>query len=83
VDSGVGGAADGPDRVGGLGCTVSFSGGRAADGSGAFMRAARAAGLLESKGGGSVDFLTWSDDGVESAGPTAFAGGESGAPLCA
>ena len=42
-----------------------------------------AAGLSGSKGGGSVGFLTWSGDGVESTGPTVFAGGEVGAPLCA
>jgi hypothetical protein len=39
--------------------------------------------LLGSKGGGSVAVLTWSGDGVESAGPPVFAGGGSGSPLCA
>jgi len=82
VDSAVRGAADGADRVGALDWTASLSGAGTAGG-GAFARAARAAGLFGSKGGGSVGFLTWSEDGVESAGATAFAGGEIGAPLCA
>jgi hypothetical protein len=82
VDSAVRGAADGTDRVGALGCAASLPGAGAAGG-GAFTRAARAAGLFGSKGGGSVGFLTWSGDGVEPAGPTVFAGGEIGSPLCA
>ena len=83
VDSAVRGAADGTDRVvGALGCAASLPGAGAAGGV-AFTRAARAAGLFGSKGGGSVGFLTWSGDGVESAGPTVFAGGEIGSPLCA
>lgn len=82
VDSAVRGAADGSDRVGALGCTASLSGAGAAGGL-AFTRAARAAGLFGSKGGGSVGFLTWSGDGVESAEPAVFAGGEIGSPLCA
>jgi len=83
VDSAVRGAADGTDRVvGALGCAASLPGAGAAGGV-AFARAARAAGLFGSKGGGSVGFLTWSGDGVESAGPTVFAGGEIGSPLCA
>jgi hypothetical protein len=82
VDSAVRGAADGTDRVGALGCAASLAGAGAAGGV-AFTRAARAAGLFVSKGGGSVGFLTWSGDGVESAGPTVFAGGEIGSPLCA
>ena len=82
VDSAVRGAADGTDRVGALSCAASLSGAETAGGV-AFTRAARAAGLFGSKGGGSVDFLTWSGDGVESAGATVFAGGEIGSPLCA
>ena len=82
VDSAVRGATDGTDRVGGLGWAASLSGAGAAGGV-AFTRAARAAGLLESKGGGSVGVLTWSGDGVEAAGATVFAGGELGSPLCA
>ena len=82
VDSAVRGAADGADRVGALDWTASLSGAGTAGG-GAFARAARAAGLFGSKGGGSVGFLTWSEDGVESAGLTVFAGGELGSPLCA
>jgi hypothetical protein len=87
VDSAVGGAAGGTDRVvGALGCAASLPG-AGAEGGGAFTRAARAAalfgGVLESKGGGSVGFLTWSEDGAESAGPTVFAGGEIGSLLCA
>jgi hypothetical protein len=83
VDSSVRGAADGTDRVvGALGCAASLPGSGGADGV-AFTRAARAAGLFGSKGGGSVGFLTWSGDGVESAGPTVFAGAEIGSPLCA
>jgi hypothetical protein len=49
----------------------------------AFTRAARAGGLFESKGGGSVGFLMWSGDGVELAGSTVFAGGEIESLLCA
>jgi hypothetical protein len=82
VDSAVRDAADGTDRVGALGCAASLPGTGAADGV-AFTRAARAADLFESKGGGSVGFLTWSGDGLESAGPTPFTGGEIGSPLCA
>jgi hypothetical protein len=83
VDSAVrDGDAGGTDRVGALGCAASLPGARAAGGM-AFARAARAAGLFGSKGGGSVAILTWSGDGVESAGPTVFAGGASGSPLCA
>jgi hypothetical protein len=82
VDSAVRGAADGTDRVGALGCAASLPG-AGAGGGGAFTRAARAAGLFGSKGGGSVGFLTCSGDGVESAGPTVFAGGEIGSLLCA
>jgi hypothetical protein len=88
VDSVVRGAADGTDRVGALGCAASLAGAGAAGGV-TFTRAARAAGgfgvlgVLESKGGGSVGFLTWSGDGVEPAGPAEFAGGDSGSPLCA
>jgi hypothetical protein len=82
VDSAVRGAADGTDLVGALGCAPSLPGARAAGGV-AFTRAARAAGLLGSKAGGSVGFLTWSGDRVESVGPTVFAGGEIGSPLCA
>jgi hypothetical protein len=83
VRSAVRGAAGGTDRVGVLGCAASLPGAGAAGGV-AFARAARAAGLLGSKGGGSVGFLTWSGDGVESTAPTAFAGGDTGAPpLCA
>ena len=82
VDSAVRGAADGADRVGALSSSASLPGADAAGGV-AFTRAARAAGLLASKGGGSVGFLTWSGDGVESAGATAFAGGEIESPLCA
>lgn len=76
------GAAAGTDRVGALGGVGSFVGAGAATG-GAFARAARAAGLLASKGGGSVVGLTWSEDGVEAGGPAVFAGGEIGSPLCA
>jgi hypothetical protein len=75
-------AADGTDRVGVLGCAASLPGAGSAGGV-AFARAARAAGLFGSKGGGSVGFRTWSEDGVESAGPTVFAGGDSRSPLCA
>jgi len=75
-------AAGGTDRVGSLGCAASSPGAGAAGGR-AFTRAARAGGLLESKGGGSVGFLTWSDDEVESAGSTVFAGGEVGPLVCA
>jgi len=82
VDSAARGAVDGIDRVGACGCTASLAGAEAGGGV-AFTRAARAGGLFESKGGGSVGFLTWSGDGVESAGPTVFAGGEIGASLCA
>jgi len=83
------GAAGRGDVAGGVDCAVGALGwaasrpGAGAAGGVAFTRAPRAAGLLESKGGGSVGFLTWSGDGVESAGPTAFAGGEIGSPLCA
>ena len=81
VDSAVRGAVDGSDRVvGALSCAASLPGAGAAGGV-AFTRAERAAGLFGSKGGGSVGFLTGSR--VESAGPTAFAGGEIGSPLCA
>ena len=84
VDSVVCGAADGSDRVvAALGSAASFRGAGAAGGVAAFTRAARAAGLFESKGGGSVGFLTWSGDGVESAGPAVFAGGGIAPPLCA
>jgi hypothetical protein len=82
VDSAVRGGAGGTDRAGALGWAASISGAAAAGGV-AFTRAARAAGLFASKGGGSVGFLTWSGDGVASPGPTVFAGGEIGAPLCA
>jgi hypothetical protein len=83
VDSAVAGSADGIDRVvGALGCAASLPGAGAAGGV-AFTRAARAGGLFESKGGGSVGFLTWSEDAGESAGPAVFAGGEIGSPLCA
>ena len=76
VGSAVCGAADGIDRVAGvLGCVASLPGAGAAGGV-AFTRAARAGGLFESKGGGSVGFLTWSEDAAESAGPAVFAGGE-------
>ena len=82
-DSAVRGAADGSDCVvDALGCAVSLPGAGAGGGV-AFTRAARAAGLVESKGGGSVGFLTWSEDAGESAGTTVFAGGEIGSPLCA
>jgi hypothetical protein len=81
-ESAVRAAADGTDRVGALGCAESLPGAGAAGGV-AFARAARAAGLFGSKGGGSVGFLTWPGDGVESAVPTVFAGGEIGSPLCA
>src|SRR6185369_2614785 len=64
------------------GVTASLSGAGAAGGL-AFTRAARAADLFGSKGGGSVGLLTWSGDGVESAAPAVFAGGEIGSPLCA
>ena len=63
-------------------CGVDSAGAGAAGGF-AFARAARAGGLFESNGGGSVGFLTWSEDGVESAGLAALAGGEIGSPLCA
>jgi hypothetical protein len=81
-DSALRGAGDNTDRVGASGWAASLPGAGAAGGV-AFTRATRAAGLFESKGGGSVGFLTWSGDGVESAGPTVFAGGEIGSPLCA
>jgi hypothetical protein len=74
--------AVGAGGLGALGCAASVAVAGAAGGV-AFTRAARAAGLLGSKGGGSVGFLTWSGDGVESAAPTVFAGGEIGSPLCA
>jgi hypothetical protein len=82
VDSAVRGAAGGTDRVAALGSAASLPGAGAAGG-GAFTRAARAAGLLASKGGGSVGFLTWSGDEVESVGPPGFPGGEIGSPPCA
>jgi hypothetical protein len=76
------GAAGGPDRVDALGGATSLPVAGATGGV-AFRGATRAAGLFESKGGGSVGFLTWSAGGVESAGPTLFGGGDIGAPLCA
>ena len=82
VASVVRGAAAGTDRGGALDCAASPPGAGTAGGV-AFRRAARAAGLFGSKGGGSVGFLTWSGDEVESAGPTVFARGELGSPLCA
>jgi hypothetical protein len=83
VDSVVLGGTAGTDRVvGALGCAASAAGADAAGGA-AFTRAARAGGLLESNGGGSVGFLTWSGDEFESAGLPVFAGGEIGSPLWA
>ena len=84
--AGAAGSAHGSIVVAGrLGCAALVDGAFGAAGRGgvAFTRGAWAAGLLESKGGGSVDFLTWSDDEVESAGSTVFAGGEVGPLVCA
>lgn len=82
VDSTVGAVADGTDRVG-ASCWAAAFPGAGAVGDVRLTAAPRAAGLFASKGGGSVDFLTWSADGVASAGPTAFSGGEIGSLLCA
>jgi hypothetical protein len=82
TDGTVRGAADGTARGGALGCAASLPGAGAAGGE-AFTRAPRAAGLFGSKGGGSVGFLTWSEDEVVSVAPPVFAGGELGSPLCA
>jgi hypothetical protein len=68
--------------VGALGCAASAAGADAVGGA-TFTRAARAGGLLESNGGGSVGFRTWSGDAFESAGLPVFAGGEIGSPLWA
>ncbi len=82
--------ADWTERAAGLGRAASV---RAGAGAGvgavaAFERAARAAELFGSKAGGSVGFLTWSADGVESVGPevvegAVFKAGEAALSLCA